>query len=354
MLKGCIREQVHPFFVSVNLPLTGFYTPFTEIPLIDHYGFTTLGENSIMQTILGANGTIGSLLAKELTVYTSHIRLVSRNPVKVNDTDELFPADLTDPVMVDKAVSGSDVVYLLVGFEYKLSVWQEQWPRLMKAVIEACIRHKAKLVFFDNVYLYDRNAVGHMTEASVINPPSRKGMVRKQVAEMLMDAVKAGKLQAQIARSADFYGPNNQKSFLVEVVYKNFKKGKRANWFMDARKVHSFTYTPDAAKATAILGNTPDAWNQVWHLPTDPAKITGREMVSLFAKEMNQPDKLSVMPMWLLRLLGVFIPFLREMPEMMYQYNQDYFFDSSKFTTRFGMTPTSYESGVKTLVQEGI
>ncbi len=307
-----------------------------------------------MQTILGANGTIGSLLARELTGYTHHIRLVSRNPVKVNESDELFPADLTDPVMVDKAIAGSEVVYLLVGFEYKLSVWQDKWPRLMNSVIDACIRHHARLVFFDNVYLYDRYAIAHMTEESEINPPSKKGMVRKQVAEMLMDAVKAGKLQALIARSADFYGPHNQKSFLIEVVYKNFRKGKSANWFMDADKIHSFTYTPDAAKATALLGNTADAWNQVWHLPTDPVKLTGREMVSLFAKEMNQPDKLSVMPMWLLRLLGVFIPFLREMPEMMYQYNQDYFFDSAKYTKRFGRSATPYETGVKMTVQEGL
>lgn len=307
-----------------------------------------------MQTILGANGTIGSLLAKELRAYTTNIRLVSRNPVKVNQEDELFPADLTNAELVDKAVAGSTVVYLLVGFEYKLSVWKQNWPRLMKAVIEACIRHKARLVFFDNVYLYDRTATGHMTEASRVNPSSEKGVVRKQVADMLMEAVQKGQLQALIARSADFYGPGNQKSFLVEVVYKNFIKGKKANWFMDADKIHSFTYTPDAAKATALLGNTPDAWNQVWHLPTDPQRITGREMVSLFAKEMKQPDKLTVMPMWLLRILGIFIPVLREMPEMMYQYNQDYFFDSSKFSQRFAIQATPYAEGVKTLVKEGI
>lgn len=307
-----------------------------------------------MQTILGANGTIGSLLAKELRAYTNNIRLVSRNPVKVNQEDELFPADLTNPELVDKAVAGSAVVYLLVGFEYKLSVWKQNWPRLMKAVIEACIRHNAKLVFFDNVYLYDRAVIGHMTEDSRVNPSSEKGVVRKQVADMLMDAVQKGQLQALIARSADFYGPGNQKSFLVEVVYKNFIKGKKANWFMDADKIHSFTYTPDAAKATALLGNTPDAWNQVWHLPTDPQRITGREMVSLFAKEMKQPDKLMVMPMWLLRILGIFIPLLREMPEMMYQYSQDYFFDSSKFSHRFAMNATTYAEGVKVLVKEGI
>jgi len=307
-----------------------------------------------MQTILGANGTIGSLLARELAVYTNRIRLVSRNPVAVNPSDELFPADLSDPDIVEKAIAGSEVVYLLVGFDYKLTVWQEKWPRLMRSVIDACIRHQAKLVFFDNVYLYGVGAIGHMTEESPINPPSQKGAVRSRIAGMLMEEVKAGKLQSLIARSADFYGPRNEKSFLIEVVYKNFRKGKKANWFMNADKIHSFTYTPDAAKATALLGNTADAWNQVWHLPTDPARITGRQMISLFAREMKQPDKVMVMPLWLLRVLGLFMPLMREMPEMMYQYDRDYFFDSAKFQQRFGIQPTTYENGVKATIEAGI
>ncbi len=287
-----------------------------------------------MQTILGANGTIGSLLAKELTAYTNRIRLVSRHPVAVNPSDELFPADLSDPAIVEKAVAGSSVVYLLVGFEYKLRVWQEKWPRLMRAVIDACIIHQAKLVFFDNVYLYATGAIGHMTEESPVHPSSQKGAVRNQIASMLMEEVRAGKLQGLIARSADFYGPKNERSFLNEVVYKNFSKGKKANWFMNADKVHSFTYTPDAAKATAMLGNAADTWNQVWHLPTDPARLTGRQMISLFAREMKQPDKVMVIPMWMLKMLGLFMPLMREMPEMMYQYDRVYFFDSSK-TSRF-------------------
>ena len=49
-----------------------------------------------MQTILGAGGPIGIELAKALTAYTSKIRLVNRNPVKVNETDQLLAADLSD------------------------------------------------------------------------------------------------------------------------------------------------------------------------------------------------------------------------------------------------------------------
>jgi nucleoside-diphosphate-sugar epimerase len=306
-----------------------------------------------MQTILGANGTIGSILAKELMSYTDKVRLVSRNPKKVNSNDELFPADLSEPGAADRAVAGSEVVYLVVGLDYKLKVWEDKWPKLMRAVIDACIKHNSRLVFFDNVYMYDISEIGNMTEESEINPPSRKGAVRGLISEMLLDEARAGKLLALIARSADFYGPGNEKSFVTEMVYKNLKKGKRANWFIDADKKHSFTFTPDAARATALLGNTPDAYNQVWHLPTDKNSLTGRELVSLFAKEMNVSGKVSVMPMWLLKILGHFIPVLGEMPEMMYQYDRTYFFNSSKFDKRFNFITTTYQQGVRKTVAAG-
>ncbi len=305
-----------------------------------------------MQTILGANGTIGSVLAKELNDYTKQIRLVSRNPKKVNETDELYPADLSDPIQVEKAIEGSKVVYLLVGFDYNINVWKNQWPKLMRATIDACIKHKAKLVFFDNVYMYDIHAIPHMTESSVINPPSKKGAVRSEIADMILNEVKSGKLTALIARSADFYGPNNEKSFLIEIVHNNIKKAKKPNWLIDANKKHSFTYTPDAAKATALLGNTDDAYNQVWHLPTDKNTLTGKEIIGLFTKEMNAKNTFSVLPMWLLKILGLFIPIMKEMPEMMYQYDRDYFFDSGKFDKRFSFRTTTYQEGVKLTVEQ--
>ena len=306
-----------------------------------------------MQTILGANGTIGSALAKELTTYTDKIRLVGRNPKRINDTDELFPADLSDGQQVERAIEGSEVVYLLVGFDYKLKVWQDKWPRLMRATVDACIKHRAKLVFFDNVYLYDKNAIPHMTEESLVNPPSKKGKVRQQIAEMMMNEIKNGKLEGLIARSADFYGPHNEKSVLQEMAYKNMKKGKSPMWMIDADKIHSFTYTPDAAKAVAIVGNTADAYNQLWHLPTSTEKITARQIIDLFNKEMGKSKKIKLMPMWMLKLLGIFIPILREMPEMMYQNDRDYYFDSSKFNKRFSFIPTSYQDGVKEIVAAG-
>jgi len=298
-----------------------------------------------MQTILGSSGVIGNELAKSLTQYTNKIRLVSRNPKKVNPTDELFTANLLKAKEVLKAVEGSEIVYLTVGIQYKTSMWQLQWPLIMKNVIEACKQNNSKLVFFDNVYVYGR-VNGWMKEDTPIKPVSRKGEVRKQVTAMLMKEVEKGNLKAIIARAADFYGPNTPLSFVTVTVFENFKKGKKAMWFIDAEKKHSFTYTPDAGKATAMLGNSDSAYNQVWHLPSDRNVLTGKEFIELSAEAFGVKPEYTVLKKWMIKMAGLFNSNVRESVEMLYQNDSDYLFDSTKFEKAFNFRPTSYEEGI--------
>lgn len=306
-----------------------------------------------MQTILGSGGAIGTVLAKELTAYTKNIRLVSRNPKKVNETDQLFTCDLMDKEKLFKAVEGSQVVYLTAGFPYKAKVWQDTWPLVMQNVIDACKEHNSKLVFIDNMYMYDPAKLSFMTEATPINPSSKKGKVRERIANMLMDEVKAGNLQALIARSADFYGPGINNSVLLETVFKNMQKGKKANWFCSVEKKHSYTYTPDAAKATAVLGNDDKAFNQVWHLPTAGNPLNGKEWIEAFATEMNVSPKYMVVGKTMIQILGLFNSIMKEFVEMLYQYDRDYVFDSSKFEKAYEFKPTSYEEGIKQVIKAG-
>ncbi|MFA6402446.1 MAG: NAD-dependent epimerase/dehydratase family protein [Salinivirgaceae bacterium] len=305
-----------------------------------------------MQTIMGSGGAIGIPLAKELKNYTTKIRLVSRNPKKVNETDELYPSNLNDLSQIDKAIAGSEVVYVVIGFEYKLSVWQKSWPPFMEAVINACKAHNAKLVFFDNVYLYSKTSIPHMTEASPILAPSKKGEVRQQLHEMIMKEVERGTLNALIARSADFYGPDNKSSALNMMVVDNLLKGKKAQAFGNIDKIHTYTFTPDAAKATALLGNTEDAYNQVWHVPTTHEKLTNGQWIEMIANELKVEPKIQKVPLWMINVLGFFIPIMKEFPEMLYQYEQDYYFDSSKFEERFGITPTVPKEGIRMLIEK--
>lgn len=302
-----------------------------------------------MQTIIGSGGTIGIPLAKELKQYTDHIRLVSRHPKKINESDELVSLDVKNLNEIDKAIAGSEVVYITIGFDYKLSVWQNTWPPFMKSVLDACKTHNTKLVFFDNVYMYAKSAIPHMTEDAPLDPPSKKGKVRKQLHEMIMNEVEKGGLIALIARSADFYGPDTDKSVLAETAAKNLLKGKKAQAFGNVDKIHTYTFTPDAGRATALLGNTPDAFNQVWHVPTTKEKLTTRQWIELIAQEINVAPAIQKIPTWMLRVLGLFNTTIKEFPEMLYQNEVDYVFDSSKFEKRFGIQATTPELGVRSM-----
>jgi nucleoside-diphosphate-sugar epimerase len=303
-----------------------------------------------MQVILGAGGAIGDELAKELKTYDDNVRLFSRNPQKVNDDDELFKGDLTNKQNVEDAVKGASVAYLTAGLPYRALVWERQWPVIMENVLSACKKQKTKLVFFDNMYLYDKEKLSPMTEETEINPPSRKGKVRAKIAQMIHDEMQTGKFEALIARAPDFYGPGIENSIFNEAILNNLKTGKSANWFCSTKHKHNFIWTPDAARATALLGNTQSAYGQVWHLPTVPA-FPIHEWIDATATALSVKPKAVVAPPFLVKLMGIFNPLMREMKEMLYQYDRDYNFDSSKFETVFEMKPTPVEEALKILAK---
>ncbi len=305
-----------------------------------------------MKVILGSGGAIGVDLAKELSNYTNKIRLFSRKPAKVNETDELFSGDLLNANDVENAVQGCDVAYLTAGIQYNYKIWQQQWPVIMQNTIEACKKHKVKLVFFDNVYMYHPDKLNPMTEETEVAPISKKGKVRASIAKMLLDNIQSGELTAIIARSADFYGPEIKNSLFNEAIVKQLKAGKKANWLASLNKLHNFTFTPDAAKATALLGNTESAFNQVWHLPGSKP-LTGKQWIEAVAAELQVKPRIQLATKPLVMLLGLFMPIMKESVEMLYQYDRDYVFDSSKFEKAFGISATPFDIAIKKIVSAG-
>jgi len=302
----------------------------------------------MIQTILGSGGVIGTELAKVLPKYGKNIQLVSRNPKHVLGDEKLISADLLNAKAVDDAVKGSNIVYLTVGLKYNSKVWEEQWPVVMQNVINACVKEKAKLVFFDNVYMYGK-VKGKMTEETPYNPCSKKGEIRAKVASMLQDAINRGDIEAIIARSADFYGEGARHSFAIPMIFDKYKVGKTASWILDKEQPHSMTYTKDAAKGLALLGNSEDSYNQVWHLPTDQNALTGEVFMNYVADAYGVKAKQSVLSSWMLTFAGWFVPMVKETKEMAYQFDSPYLFNSSKFENKF-FKPTSYKEGIKEVV----
>jgi nucleoside-diphosphate-sugar epimerase len=308
---------------------------------------TTSRGAGIIDTILGAGGAIGNALAKLLASRSQPFRLVGRNPSTRAGAAETVSADMADREQAMRAVAGSRVAYLLVGLQYDHNVWSEQWPRIMANTIEACGRAGAKLLFFDNVYMYGK-VDGPMTEETPFNPCSKKGEIRAAIATRLMDAWKAGALTGMIARAADFYGPDARNGVPNVLVFAPFSKKRKASWLINDAVPHSYTYTVDAAYGIAALAERESAWNQTWHVPTTPNPPTGREFIALCARAFGVAPRYRVLRRPILRLAGLFVPNVRESYEMLYQSEGPYLFDSSKFAHAFGFSGTPYAEGVLT------
>jgi nucleoside-diphosphate-sugar epimerase len=299
-----------------------------------------------LTTILGAGGPISNELAKILIANGTPLRLVSRNP-KAQAGAEIVAADITDLQQAIKAVAGSSVVHLLVGLKYDLRIWQEVWPRIMANTIEATKRAGAKLLFFDNVYMYGK-VDGPMTEQTAYAPVSKKGAIRAQIATTLMDEVKRGRLTAMIARAADFYGPADAQHGMPNVlVFDAWTKGSKAAWMINDSVPHSLTYTPDAARGVALLAERDSAWNQIWHLPTAAPAPTGKEFIAMAAQAFAVKPRHRILNRGMIKVGGWFNPMVRELYEMLYQYDSPYLFDSSKFAREFGFGGTPYGEGIR-------
>ncbi|MCG9793009.1 NAD-dependent epimerase/dehydratase family protein [Flavobacterium algicola] len=305
-----------------------------------------------MQTILGANGIIGEELARELRKnYTSTIRLVGRNPEKVNADDTLFTADLLDGDSVVKALEDTHIAYLTVGLPYDSEIWLRDWNIVMNNVIAACQSNKCKLVYFDNTYAYPQDT-SIQTETTPMISKGKKGIGKQLAADLLLKAIANETIEAVICRAPEFYGPGKTKGLTNMMVFEKLKEGKEPTIFLKDDVLRTLIFTPDASKAMALLGNTPDAYGQTWHLPCDDNRLTYKQFFAEIEKQLNRIVPYKILNATVLKVGALTSKNLKETAELLPRYKIDNIFDSTKFKTRFpDFKVTTYPEGIKTILE---
>lgn len=296
---------------------------------------------------LGAGGVISHYAAPHLLAQGHQLRWVNRTGRKPESL-QVTPhtADLLDAQAVRDAVQGAEVVYLLAGLVYSTKTWQAQWPVIMRHVLGACREQGARLLFFDNVYALGQ-VNGAMTEATPLNPCSRKGQVRAQLNQMLLNEMETpGGVPVVIARAADFYGPGTATSFLNEMILKPWAQNKKGHFMLTDALPHSYTYTPDAGRAVAQLGTTPEAFGQVWHLPAAGPPLTHAQWAELATRHLGRQVRYGIYSRAMLAMVGWFVGVVRENQEMLYQNAFAYEFSSKKYEQYFSESPTPYDEGL--------
>lgn len=303
-----------------------------------------------MQIILGSNGQIGHELAKELYKnYTKEIRLVSRKPQKIHDSDELVSADLLDFNETNNAISGSDIVYFTVGLPMDSEMWMKQFSKILDNVIEACKIHRSKLVFFDNTYMYPKTSAIQF-ENTIFSPSGKKSLVRAQLADKIIKEMEANELKAVVCRAPEFYGPEKTQSITNTMIFSNIKAKQKLKIPISDSTLRTLIWTPDASRAMALIGNTDDAYGQTWHLPCDRS-LTYKEMINIADKIENEKLSYSIIKLWKFKVGSLFNKNAKELLELLPRYEVDNLFNSDKFKKRFPSFPvTSFESGIKQIL----
>jgi NAD dependent epimerase/dehydratase family. len=307
----------------------------------------------MVQTILGSNGQIARELAIELKKhYTDDIRLVSRDPQQINPSDALFKADLLDASQTIDAVSGSEIVYFTAGLPVDSQTWASQFSPMVKNVIEACRKHHAKLVFFDNTYMYPQDD-RLLTEETEFAPVGIKGRARSQAAMMVLDEIRNARLQAVICRAPEFYGPGRTQSITNRLLFERIRNQQRPMVLLRDDKLRTLIWTPDASRSTALIGNTPDAYHQTWHLPCDDHRLTYAQFIALISELSGEKLPFSVVGKTTLKLAALFKKELKEIMELLPRYEHNNLFDSTKFKRKFpDFATTSYRDGITQILAE--
>ncbi|TSC24470.1 NAD-dependent epimerase/dehydratase family protein [Corallococcus sp. Z5C101001] len=305
-----------------------------------------------METValFGASGVIGQSVARALQAQGRGYRVVGRSAGSLrrefgaDPRAEIVPWDPEDAASIRAAARGVRTLIYMVGVNY----WQfHLHPQLMRRTLDAAIAEGVeRVVLIGTVYPYGLPRTAPVTEAHPREPNSYKGRMRKEQEDLLLAADAAGSLQGTILRLPDFYGPGVERSFLHRA-FVAAAQGKRAQLIGPIDTPHEFVFVDDVGPVVTALMDTPGAYGRFWNLAGAGA-TTQRAMVKEMFAQAGRAPKVLPMGKGMVRLMGLFDPFMRELVEMHYLLTNPVLLDDSALRGLLGpVHKTSYAEGIR-------
>ncbi len=306
-----------------------------------------------LQVVFGS-GPIGCATAKALLSKGLTVRMVSRSGKRPaqelvgEGALETRAVDALDPAAVTAATDGATHIY------HSMNVPYQDWHRvlfpLQSDLIAASSAHGAVLAVTENLYSYARGEAV-INEKTPEKPPTRKGLLRKKLHAALVDEGARTGLQWVTVRASDYYGPGAgmQSVFGTDRFLDPVFAGKRPGMIGNLDMPHTYTYAEDYGRALALAALTPEAHGSAWIVPNDRT-LTTREVAMMFVKAAGKVSALVTLPRMAISALGIFNPLIRELVEMLYQKEEPYVVDGSRFRDRFDFQPTPLEKGIEATI----
>jgi nucleoside-diphosphate-sugar epimerase len=288
-------------------------------------------ENDGIHVVLGAGGGTGAAVTAALAQAGRRVRAVGRRPAPPITGVEQQVGDVTKAEDLRRVLHDAAVVYHCAQPAY--TRWSREFPDMNRAILAACEEVGAVLVFADNLYMYD--ATGPISEGSAQVPPTGRGALRKQMADELLDAHRAGRVRVRIGRSSDYFGPGGTGTSLGDRLFDGVLDGTKAQWMGSLDMPHAASYLPDMARALVTLGERNEADGRAWVLPADEA-LTGRAFIALAANAAGTTPKATAISPAMMRIAGLFSPMIRAYAEMLPEWTAPFTIDASAFQEAFG------------------
>lgn len=304
--------------------------------------------------IFGAAGAIGQSVAETLRTQGTPYRVVGRSEstlIKVFGADplaEIVVWNPDDPLSVRNAAKGIDTIIYLVGVNY----WEfDLHPQLMQKTLDGAIAEGvSRFVLSGTVYPYGKPHSGLIRESHPRNPHTFKGKMRKAQEDILLAADAAGKIKATVLRLPDFYGPGVDKS-LLDNAFKAAISGKTAQLIGPIDTPHEFIFVPDAGPALIELAKEEKAYGKVWHF-AGSGITTQREMVKQIFSCVGRSPQFIVVSPWMVKIIGVFDKFMRELVEMSYLHTDPVLMDDSALYQLLPyLKKTPYKDGIHKTIE---
>ncbi|MFJ6538362.1 NAD-dependent epimerase/dehydratase family protein [Paenarthrobacter sp. NPDC091711] len=289
-----------------------------------------------MYVVTGA-GPVGYTVTEQLAEQGHQVRILTRSGSGPDHPlVERMRVDAADPVRLTEAVAGAAAVFHCIhGSAYRAASWAAELPWAEQVVMDAAAAAGAVVVFPESLYSYSEpDRV--MTEAS---PRAATGG-KRGIRTALLAARQAHAASTVSVVAGDFFGPRVKMAHAGERMVTPILAGKAVQFIGSINQPHSFTYVPDLAAAMMAAARQPELWNTVLHAPTGPA-VTQRDMAAAHAEAAGvAAHKVSAVPGWVLRMAGIFSTDMRELAELLYQFERPFVMDSSQSQKLLGLEPT--------------
>ncbi len=305
-------------------------------------------EVPLAQVVFGT-GPVGLALVENLAASGERVIAVNRRGhADVPAGVEVVAGDASDPEFASEVAREATVVYQCLNPGY--TRWPELFPALQSAVFRGAAAAGAKLVSFDNLYLYGPTGGTPLTENLASAPTGPKARVRARMAGDLLAAHDAGRVRVSIGRSSDYFGPRGAGSHMGGRVVYPVLAGKNVRVMGDPDLPHTYSYVPDIGAGLATLGTNDKADGRAWHLPNADTLST-RAFIDRLYRAAGTNGEVSAMPRWMVNLVAPFNGNVREIKEVFYEFEEPFVVDSDAFESMFDQHATPLDQAIPATVE---